>query len=91
MMIWKVNKRSPAGQGSNCKDEPNNVVHVIFIMRTHHDFWQFDVTLKRFYNIRVVLLVCAHTTANGHNQPGFKVFHLVWFELYFDWLLPSDL
>ena len=55
-------------------------------------FLQFDLTSERFYNIRVVLLlVYVLTTANGHNQPGYKVFYLVWFELYFVWSLPSDL
>ena len=38
MMTWEVTKRSPAGRGSNCKDELINVLHVIFITRTHRDF-----------------------------------------------------
>ena len=38
MMTWEVTKRSPAGRGSNSKDELLNVLHVIFIIRTHRDF-----------------------------------------------------
>ena len=80
MMIWEVSRRSPAGRGSNGKDGPISVLDVIFIICTPHIiiFLQFDLTLERFYNVRVVfLLVYVVTTANGHNQPGFKVFHLV--------------
>ena len=38
MMTWEVTKRSHAGGGSNSKDELINVLHVIFIIRTHRDF-----------------------------------------------------
>ena len=37
MITWKATKRSPVGRGSNCKDELINVLHVIFIIRTHRD------------------------------------------------------
>jgi len=47
---------------------------------------------RRGFTSRVFLLLgYLPATANEHYQSGFKIFHLVWVELYFIWPLSANL